>query len=84
MAGIHAFGGYVPRLRLQRVSAFAATGWFASGLRGIAKGERSFCSWDEDTITMAVEAARDCLGALNRSGVARLVLASTPGGLSEA
>lgn len=55
----------------------AATGWFAPGLKGIAKGERSFCAWDEDAITMAVEAARDCLAARDRSSVARVVLAST-------
>ena len=77
MVGIHAFGGYVPRLRLQRASAFAATGWFAPGLKGLAKGERSFCSWDEDAVTMGVEAARDCLGARDRGMVARVLLAST-------
>lgn len=77
MAGIHAFGGYVPPLRLQRNAAFAATGWFAPGLKGLAKGERSFCSWDEDAVTMAVEAARDCLADRDRSSIARVVLAST-------
>jgi hydroxymethylglutaryl-CoA synthase len=34
-------------------------------------------SWDEDTITMAVEAARDCLGARARDAVGRVTLAST-------
>lgn len=77
MVGIHAFGGYIPRLRLQRQAVFAATGWFASGLRGLAKGERSVASWDEDSITMAVEAARDCLGRLDRGRVSRVNLAST-------
>ena len=77
MAGIHSFGGYVPRLRLQRAAAHAATGWFAPGLKALAQGERSFCSWDEDAITMGVEAARDCLAGRDRSGVARVVLAST-------
>ncbi|MDB5584085.1 MAG: 3-hydroxy-3-methylglutaryl CoA synthase [Bradyrhizobium sp.] len=77
MVGIHAFGGYVPRLRLQKAAAFAANGWFAPGLKGLAKGERSFCSWDEDTVTMGVEAARDCLAARDRSSIARLTLSST-------
>ena len=31
----------------------------APSLRGLAKGQRAFCSWDEDSVTMAVEAARD-------------------------
>jgi 3-hydroxy-3-methylglutaryl CoA synthase len=62
---------------LQRDAAFAATGWFAPGLKGLAKGERAFCAWDEDVITMAVEAARDCLAGRDRSSVARIVLAST-------
>lgn len=64
--GILSFGGYVPRRRLPRALAGAANAWFAPALsRG--QGERSFAGWDEDSITMAVEAARDCLGGLNQS-----------------
>jgi 3-hydroxy-3-methylglutaryl CoA synthase len=33
-----------------------ANAWFDASLKGLAKGERSICNWDEDTITMAVEA----------------------------
>ena len=33
-----------------------ANAWFDSSLKGLGKGERSICNWDEDTITMAVEA----------------------------
>lgn len=83
MVGIHAFGGYVPRLRLLRASAYAATGWFAPGLKALAKGERSFCSWDEDSTTMAVEAARDCLAGSDRSSIGRIVLASTSHSFSD-
>lgn len=61
MVGITAYGGYVPRLRLDRQAVYAANKWFAPGLRGSAKGERAMGNWDEDSITMAVEAARDCL-----------------------
>ncbi|WP_250504195.1 3-oxoacyl-[acyl-carrier-protein] synthase III C-terminal domain-containing protein [Caballeronia sp. AZ7_KS35] len=77
MTGIKAFGGYVPRYRLSRAAIFAANGWFAAGLKGLARGERAMGSWDEDTITMAVEAARDCLGERAREAVGRLTLAST-------
>jgi 3-hydroxy-3-methylglutaryl CoA synthase len=58
--GILSFGAYLPRARLQRKAIAAANSWFAPGLRGLAKGERSICNWDEDSITMGVEAARDC------------------------
>lgn len=75
--GIHAFSGYVPRLRLQREAVFAANGWFNSGLKGLARGERAMAGWDEDSITMAVEAARDALGRRERATVARVSLAST-------
>ncbi|BCW89254.1 hypothetical protein sos41_24110 [Alphaproteobacteria bacterium SO-S41] len=61
MTGIVSFGGYVPRLRLQRKAAATANAWFAPNLMGAAKGERSMANWDEDPITMAVEAGRDCL-----------------------
>ncbi len=35
------------------------------------------CSWDEDSITMAVEAGRDCLHGLERAHIGGLTLAST-------
>jgi 3-hydroxy-3-methylglutaryl CoA synthase len=77
MAGIIAFGGYVPRLRLQRKSMVEANAWFNPGLAGYAKGERAMCNWDEDAVTMAVAAARDCLGAGERPALSALYLAST-------
>jgi 3-hydroxy-3-methylglutaryl CoA synthase/uncharacterized OB-fold protein len=76
-AGITAFGAYVPRNRLQRSAIHAANTWFAPGLKAIAKGERAVANWDEDAITMAVEAARDALTGLDRSTVAAITLAST-------
>ena len=44
MVGITAFGGYVPRLRLQRQAIVAAHVWADPGLAGKAKGERSMCN----------------------------------------
>ena len=75
--GIHAFGGYVPRLRLQRGVVADANAWFNPGLTGLGKGERSIANWDEDAVTMAVEAARDALGGTGRDGVRGVYLAST-------
>jgi hydroxymethylglutaryl-CoA synthase len=75
--GILSFGAYLPRSRLQRKVVAAANAWFAPGLRGLGKGERSICNWDEDSITMGVEAARDCLSGFERGALSQLVLASS-------
>lgn len=78
MIGIVGFGGYVPRLRLSRKAVVEANAWFAPQFAGKARGTRSMANWDEDSITMAVAAARDCLGAgEDRSRVAALFLASS-------
>ena len=74
MPGITAYGAYLPRRRLQRSAIAAANTWFDASLRGLARGERTMCSWDEDTVTMAVEAARD-MGAAAQTQA--LFLAST-------
>jgi 3-hydroxy-3-methylglutaryl CoA synthase len=77
MIGITGFGGYVPRLRLARQAAAQANAWYAPHFAG-RKGTRSMANWDEDSITMAVAAARDCLGpAEDRRRVRSLFLAST-------
>ena len=75
--GITSFGAYVPRYRLAREVIAAAHRWMAPSLAGAAKGNRAFCSWDEDAVTMAVEAARDCIRGLASSKLDSLVLAST-------
>ena len=77
MAGIVAFGAYVPRQRLQRSAVVAAHGWFNPALKSLGGGERAFGGWDEDVVTMAVEAARDGLEGRDRSAVATVILAST-------
>ena len=46
-------------------------------MRAAARGERAFCSWDEDAITMAVEAGRDCLKNVDPKSIGRITLAST-------
>ena len=74
--GILAAGAYLPRTRLQRAAIHAANRWFAPGLRGAAKGERAIANWDEDAITLAVEAAQDCMKA-DATPAQLLVLAST-------
>jgi 3-hydroxy-3-methylglutaryl CoA synthase len=78
MVGIANWGAYAPRLRLSRKAVTAANAWIAPNLRGKGKGERAMANWDEDALTMAVEAARDCLGPDDdRSHVSGLYFAST-------
>ncbi|MFN3727646.1 MAG: 3-hydroxy-3-methylglutaryl CoA synthase [Allosphingosinicella sp.] len=75
--GISSFGAYVPRLRIDRAVIAEAHRWAMPGLRGAANGSRAFTSWDEDSITMAVEAARDAIGDSKVATVDALRLAST-------
>jgi 3-hydroxy-3-methylglutaryl CoA synthase len=76
-SGILAFGAYIPRLRLARRTIAEANAWFNPALKGQAKGERAICNWDEDAVTMAVEAARDALAERERAAIAALQFAST-------
>ncbi len=77
MKGIVSYGGYIPRLRLNRMSIYQSMGWFAPAIIMVAQGERSFCNWDEDSVTMAVAAARDCLRGADKGAVDALYLCST-------
>ena len=56
--GILSYGAYIPRRRISRNAVFDAVGWAQPSLKGLAKGARAFAAWDEDAITMGVEAAR--------------------------
>ena len=54
--GIAAVGGYLPMLRLDRKLAARELAW--SGLAMPRTGFRAVAGWDEDPVTMAVEATR--------------------------
>ena len=75
--GILAAGAYIPRLRLPRRVIAETNRWLNSALMSQAKGERAICNWDEDTVTMAVEAGRDALAGRDRDAITGLHLAST-------
>jgi len=77
MVGIVSYGGYIPRLRLNRMAIMKSMGWFAPNLIGTAQGERSMCNWDEDSLTMAVAASQDCLEGMDKSKIDAVYLAST-------
>jgi hydroxymethylglutaryl-CoA synthase len=70
MAGITSFGAYVPYLRLP-LSAI-------SGGKPVDGGpEKAVANWDEDSVTMAVAAAVDCLAGIDRASVDAVLFAST-------
>jgi 3-hydroxy-3-methylglutaryl CoA synthase len=71
MAGIVSFGAYIPIYRLNRELVWLTWGGMPVG------GERSVANFDEDTVTMAVEAGTNCLSGIDRDGVDALFLAST-------
>ena len=71
MAGIVSYGSYVPYRRLKR-SAIAAVLGTPAG-----KGERAIASFDEDSVSMAVEAARDALKSAPPGEVQALIFATT-------
>lgn len=71
MLGIVSYGGYIPALRLERKLIADAWG------RNSIGGERSVANNDEDSITMAVEAAVNCLNDRKREEIEGLFFAST-------
>ena len=77
MIGITSYGAYIPRLRLDRMAIFQAMGWFAPAIISVAQGERSMCNHDEDSLTMAVAAAQDCLIGLDKKKIDAGYLCST-------
>lgn len=71
MAGIVSFGAYIPIYRLDRGMIFAAWGGMPIG------GEKAVANFDEDAITMAVEAGLNCLRGIDREQIDGVFLAST-------
>src|SRR5260370_1017299 len=73
MAGIVSYGSYIPYRRLKR----AAIAQVLGGVPG--KGEKAVASFDEDSVSMAVEALRDALkGAPNATINSLFFATSTP------
>ena len=72
MVGIKSFGAYIPRYRLGKET----TGWSSSG-------EKAIANFDEDSVTMAVAAGRNCLGAIDRESIDGLLFATTTPPYSE-
>lgn len=77
MIGIKSYGAYIPVYRLSESEL--ARAW---GGRG-GRGEIAVANYDEDSITMAVEAAIDCLNGTDRDIADGLYFASTTPPYSE-
>ena len=77
MIGIKSFGAYIPVYRLS--ASELARAW---GGRG-GRGEIAVANYDEDSITMAVEAAIDCLNGMDLAIPDGLYFASTTPPYSE-
>ncbi len=78
VSGISSYGVYIPSRRLERSAIAAAHAWAVPSLRGRAKGQRAYCNWDEDSITMAVEAARGCINGMGQQmNIQSIMFAST-------
>jgi 3-hydroxy-3-methylglutaryl CoA synthase len=68
MVGITSYGAYVPMLRLP----------LAALVGGRPGGpEKAVANWDEDSVTMAVAAAVDCLRGIDRTSIDGVFFAST-------
>lgn len=66
MAGIAAYGAYIPRFRLGADTA----GWNS-------RQERAVANFDEDSVTMAVAAGAECLAGRDRSAIDGVIFATT-------
>lgn len=72
---IESVGAYLPLLRMERRSAAVALKW--SGLPTPRTGHRAVAGWDEDALTLAVEAARVTLADHDPSAPLDIIFAST-------
>jgi len=71
MTGIMSYGAYIPFHRLSR--AEIARAWGAAE----APGEKAVANYDEDSLTMAIAAARDCTRGIAPESIEGLYFAST-------
>ncbi len=77
MIGISSYAGYMPRLRLNRMTIFSAMGWLNPATIMNAAGDKAVANYDEDSITMAVAAGRRCLNGFDPSTIGAVYFATT-------
>ncbi|NLW68985.1 MAG: short-chain dehydrogenase, partial [Bacteriovoracaceae bacterium] len=77
MIGVTAFGGYVPRYRMSRMTIIQNMAWYFPVIMAVAGGEKAVANWDEDAVSMAVAAAYDCMAGKDRKALDGVFFAST-------
>ncbi|MEM9169378.1 MAG: 3-oxoacyl-[acyl-carrier-protein] synthase III C-terminal domain-containing protein [Pseudomonadota bacterium] len=75
--GILSAGAFAPRQRIARAAIADAMSWAQPALKSAAKGVRAFAAWDEDPITLGVEAARSAVKSAPGVRADQLCFAST-------
>ena len=75
MVGITSYGAYVPSYRINRMTIYGALGWLNPA--SLLPGEKAVANYDEDSITMAVASAMDCVSGVKLETIDGLFFATT-------
>jgi len=81
MAGIVSYGAYIPRYRIDRKVIYRAMGWLNPA--SYIPGEKAVANFDEDSVTLAVSAATDCMRAIDCGSMDAVYFASSTAPYSE-
>jgi hydroxymethylglutaryl-CoA synthase len=74
MTGIKACGAYIPWYRMERSVVYSAMGWLNPATW--MAGEKAVANYDEDSVSMAVNAGMECLKGIDRDIIDGLYFAS--------
>lgn len=77
MVGIVAYGGYVPKRRMDKKTIAKSMAWLEPSLFKHARGELAIANLDEDSLSIAVEAGADCLNGMDKNSIEGIYSAST-------
>jgi 3-hydroxy-3-methylglutaryl CoA synthase len=75
MVGITSYGAYVPSYRINRMTIYGALGWLNPA--SLLPGEKAVANYDEDSLSMAVASAMDCISGVKREQIDGLFFATT-------
>ncbi len=67
VVGIRSYGAYIPRYRIDRKIIYSAMGWLNSGT--YMAGEKATANYDEDSVSMAVNAGMNCLKGIDKNRI---------------
>jgi hydroxymethylglutaryl-CoA synthase len=81
MVGITSYGAYIPWHRINRMTIYMSIGFVNPA--AIMPGEKAVANYDEDSLTMAVNAGMDCIKGMDRSQIDGIYMATTTGPFKE-